>query len=160
MRMLVLAGAAASLISIGPTRAVAQEAALPGDAPAPPKTPPGPVAVNPNDPYPNPPPPQPPAAAKPKITAGQVAEAGGGVAGGLLAKGVGTAVAGPVGGFAASWIGSNLGGRAVHMIGRLFHRDKPAETPGPPVRQAAVAPPAVDASATAAEPPPAADAPS
>jgi hypothetical protein len=76
---------------------------------------------------------------KPKITGGLVAEAGGGVAGSLLLKGVGTAVAGPVGGFAAGWLGGKVGSGAVHVVRKLLHKDKPSESA--PVQQAQVTAP-------------------
>jgi hypothetical protein len=83
--------------------------------------------------------PQKPAPQKAKVTGGQVAEAGGGVAGSLLLKGVGTAVGGPVDGFAAGWVGGKLGGGAVHVVRKLFHKDKAPEPA--PVQEAQAAPP-------------------
>jgi predicted lipid-binding transport protein (Tim44 family) len=164
MRKLALGGLAAGLaatLASAPRGAWAHAAPSPAD-PGPPleatrldAPPPDRATPNLRDPYPNPPPPEDLAkaqaeakdqeSARPKITGDLVAEAGGGVAGGLLAKGVGTAVAGPVGGFAASWIGSSLGRKAVHAVRRMFRRDRP-----PPQQAQAAQPPAVDASAAAA----------
>ena len=99
----------------------------------------------------------PPPQAKPKITGGTVAEAGGGVAGSLLAQGVGTAVAGPIGGFAAGWIGGTVGSKAVHAVRKVFgHKDQKdqaeaAQQVPPPIAEA---PPARDAAAEVPAPQP------
>ncbi len=161
-------GVAAGLIATAPLTARGQDAPPPDDAPsvAPalqPQTPPS-GAPSPEDlardealahdrqqaelrnPAPQ---------AKPKITGGTVAEAGGGIAGSLLAQGVGTAVAGPIGGFAAGWIGGTVGSKAVHVVRRVLgHKDQkdqpetaqqgPAPAIEPPARDAAAEAPTLE----------------
>jgi hypothetical protein len=134
---------------------------LPAD-PAPPPLPPGVTPGGPLHPGDENLPPDahkgeaPPAKPKPKL-----GEAAGGLAGGIAGQVAGTAVAGPLGGIAASFVGDKLGSGAVRVGKKVFGRGKkPAEAPveqaraeQPGAEQAAAAPQAATPVA-ATEPPP------
>jgi hypothetical protein len=101
-------------------------------------------------------PPEPEPKPKPKV---KLDEAAGGVAGSFAAKVAGTAVAGPIGGIAASFVGGPVGSAAVRTgkrvlgIGRKPASD-PAEARAEPVEQAAAAPDrGVPVAATERDPP-------
>jgi hypothetical protein len=77
------------------------------------------LGPQPGDPAPRPP----PATAGAKANKKQkmdVAGTAGGAVGGMLAKGAGTAVAGPVGGVAAGFVGNRVGKGAVGLVKRVI----------------------------------------
>jgi hypothetical protein len=75
-----------------------------------------PLGPQPGDPAPPPPPAEP----QKKSRKMDVAGTAGGALGGMLAKGAGTAVAGPVGGIAAGFIGNRVGRGAVGLVKRVI----------------------------------------
>lgn len=126
------------------------EPAAPEDRPSPADAAPPPVSpwgdkLRPPEPEPKP---------KPKV---KVDEAAGGIAGSLAAEAAGTAIAGPIGGIAASFVGGPVGSAAVRVgkrilgIGRKPSADEPGKQPS---QQAAAAPErGVPAAATVRDPP-------
>ena len=76
-----------------------------------------PSGPQPGDPAPRPPPAEPEKKSKKKM---DVAGTAGGAVGGILAKGAGTAVAGPVGGIAAGFVGNRMGRGAVGLVKRVI----------------------------------------
>ena len=75
-----------------------------------------PSGPQPGDPAPRPPPAEPEKKSKTKM---DVAGTAGGAVGGMLAKGAGTALAGPVGGIAAGFVGNRMGRGAVGLVKRV-----------------------------------------